>query len=174
MKKENKELAKAKKAKQRAKDNRKKKIAKILGIWVPAVLIVAVIALIVFAIVTSGETNKTANGDVASETQTESEEKEMILDRITGTVVNSGDKINLDYVGTVDGVEFDGGSTQGMGTDLVLGSGSYIDGFEDAIIGHKVGEEFDINVTFPEKYSAELAGKDAVFHITINGIYKEK
>lgn len=174
MKKENKELAKAKKAKQRAKATRKKNLAKVLGTWVPAVLIVAVIALIVFAIVTSGETNKTANDDATSEIQTESEQKEMILDRIAGTVVNSGDKINLDYVGTVDGVEFDGGSTQGMGTDLVLGSGSYIDGFEDAIIGHEVGEEFDINVTFPEKYSAELAGKDAVFHITINGIYKEK
>ena len=79
----------------------------------------------------------------------------------------------MDYVGSVDGIEFEGGSTQGQGTDLTLGSGTYIDGFEEAVEGHKVGESFDIHVTFPENYgNSDLAGKDAVFNITINGVYK--
>lgn len=95
-----------------------------------------------------------------------------VLDTETDKAVESGDKINLDYVGSVDGVEFEGGSTDGAGTDLEIGSGTYIPGFEDQIIGHKVAENFDINVTFPDDYTnAELAGKDAVFNITVNGIY---
>lgn len=88
--------------------------------------------------------------------------------------IANGDTINLDYVGTVDGVEFEGGSTNGSGSSLEIGSGSFIPGFEDQIIGHKVGENFDIDVTFPEDYSSEeLSGKDAVFNITINGVYEQ-
>ncbi|MCR5847129.1 MAG: FKBP-type peptidyl-prolyl cis-trans isomerase [Lachnospiraceae bacterium] len=94
-------------------------------------------------------------------------------DTDTSRVIKEGDTINLDYVGSVDGVEFEGGSTQGMGTLLTIGSGQYIDGFEDSIIGHKVGENFDINVTFPEGYSEELGGKDAVFNITVNSVQTE-
>ena len=93
------------------------------------------------------------------------------LNKDTSLVAKDGDTVNIDYVGKVDDVPFDGGSTKGAGTDLKLGSGSYIPGFEDQVIGHQVGETFDINVTFPEEYgSADLAGKDAVFTITINGI----
>ena len=84
--------------------------------------------------------------------------------------IKDGDTINLDYVGKVDGVPFAGGSTEGQGTLLKIGSGNYIPGFEEAIIGHNVGETFDINVTFPEEYHEELAGKDAVFTITINSV----
>ena len=85
--------------------------------------------------------------------------------------IKDGDVINLDYVGSVDGVEFQGGSTGGNGTTLTIGSGQYIDGFESAIIGHNVGENFDINVTFPEDYgNADLAGKPAVFNITVNSV----
>ena len=83
-------------------------------------------------------------------------------------VIKDGDSINLDYVGKVDGVPFNGGSTNGAGTELTIGSGRYIPGFEDQVKGHKVGETFDINVTFPEGYSEELGGKDAVFTITVN------
>ena len=108
---------------------------------------------------------------VASSTPSSSSEKK--LDTTKGAVVQAGDTINLDYVGSVDGIEFEGGSTQGQGTDLTLGSGTYIDGFEEAVEGHKVGESFDIHVTFPENYgNSDLAGKDAVFNITINGVYK--
>ncbi|MBR5916516.1 MAG: FKBP-type peptidyl-prolyl cis-trans isomerase [Lachnospiraceae bacterium] len=85
--------------------------------------------------------------------------------------IKDGDVINLDYVGSIDGVPFDGGSTGGAGTTLTIGSGQYIDGFESAIIGHNVGENFDINVTFPEDYgSTDLAGKPAVFNITVNSV----
>ena len=85
--------------------------------------------------------------------------------------IKDGDIIGLDYVGSIDGVEFQGGSTNGNGTTLAIGSHSYIDGFEDAIIGHNVGENFDIFVTFPEDYgNADLAGKDAKFNITINSV----
>ena len=87
-------------------------------------------------------------------------------------LVRKGDQINIDYVGSIDGVEFNGGSTQGMGTTIVVGEAGYIDDFEDQLIGHKVKEPFDIEVTFPADYGDdELKGKDAVFHITINGIY---
>ena len=88
--------------------------------------------------------------------------------------IKEGDTINLDYVGSIDGVEFQGGSTGGAGTTLTIGSGQYIDGFEDAIIGHNVGENFDINVTFPEDYgNTDLAGKPAVFNITVNSVQAE-
>lgn len=85
-----------------------------------------------------------------------------------GTVQN-GDNVNIDFVGSIDGVEFEGGNSGGAGYDLVLGSGRMIPGFEEGIVGHKVGETFDIDVTFPEDYeNTELAGQDAVFAITIN------
>ncbi len=91
----------------------------------------------------------------------------------------SGDTVNIDYVGTVGGVAFQGGNTNGQGYDLVLGSGSFIAGFEDQVIGHKVGETFDVTVTFPEGYSdttdyqgntLTLAGREAVFTVKINSI----
>ena len=88
--------------------------------------------------------------------------------------VAMGDEINIDYVGSIDGVEFEGGSTQGAGTDITVGSAGYIDDFEEQLVGHKAGESFDINVTFPEDYAnADVAGKDAVFAITVNGIYEK-
>lgn len=87
-----------------------------------------------------------------------------------GTCV-SGDTVNIDYVGTVDGNEFEGGSSEGY--DLELGSGTFIDGFEEQVEGMAVGETKDINVTFPEEYSSdEVAGKDAVFSVTLNYINK--
>lgn len=100
-------------------------------------------------------------------------ESHKVLNRETEEPVKDEDKVNIDYVGSIDGVEFEGGSTDGNGADLVIGSDSYIPGFEEQIIGHKVGDVFDINVTFPEEYASEdLAGKDAVFNITLNGIYE--
>ena len=95
-------------------------------------------------------------------------------DTDTSIKIKEGDVINLDYVGSIDDVPFDGGSTNGGGTLLTIGSHQYIDGFEDAIIGHNVGENFDIFVTFPENYgSADLAGKDAKFNITVNSVQRE-
>ena len=87
--------------------------------------------------------------------------------------VKDGDKVNIDYVGKIDDVAFDGGSTDGQGTDLVIGSGSYIDNFEEQLIGAHPGDEVKVTVTFPDDYNAEdLAGKEAVFDVTVNGIYE--
>jgi trigger factor len=83
-----------------------------------------------------------------------------------------GDTLNIDYVGTIDGVAFDGGDTEGNGTDLTLGSGSYVDDFEDQLIGSHPGDTVEVEVTFPEDYSSEeLQGKDAVFEVVVNSIY---
>lgn len=84
-------------------------------------------------------------------------------------VVEEGDCVNIDYEGKKDGVAFDGGTAQGH--VLEIGSNSFIDGFEDGLIGAKVGETRDLNLTFPENYqSAELAGADVVFTVTVNKI----
>lgn len=86
------------------------------------------------------------------------------------TTVESGDIVNIDYVGKVDGEEFTGGSAQGA--HLTIGSGTFIDGFEDGLIGKNVGETVDLNLTFPDNYTNDttLAGKDVVFTVTINSI----
>lgn len=97
-------------------------------------------------------------------------ESNKVLSSDESLAVADGDEVNIDYTGSIDGVAFDGGTAEGA--DLVIGSGSFIDGFEEQLIGATVGSNFDINVTFPEDYStAELAGQDAVFNITLNGIY---
>ena len=100
--------------------------------------------------------------------------------QITDRAAADGDTVNIDYVGTVDGVAFTGGTYSGY--SLTLGSGSFIDDFEDQIVGHKPGETFDVNVTFPDGYSdstdAEgnavvLSNKKAVFSVTLNYISEE-
>lgn len=88
---------------------------------------------------------------------------------ITDRAAENGDTVNIDYEGSVDGVPFDGGKAEGH--DLKLGSGAFIPGFEDQIVGKNIGDEFDVNVTFPEEYHAkELAGKAAVFKVKLNSI----
>ena len=82
--------------------------------------------------------------------------------------VKKNDTAVIDFEGFVDGVAFDGGKAEKY--ELVIGSGSFIPGFEDQIIGHKIGEEFDVNVTFPAEYQEELASKDAVFKIKLHEI----
>lgn len=87
----------------------------------------------------------------------------------TESAAENGDTVNIDFTGTIDGEEYDGMSTEGEGYDLVLGSGSLIDDFEDQIVGHYPGETFDVEVTFPDDYGNEdLNGKDAVFETTLN------
>ena len=104
------------------------------------------------------------------------------FEQITDRAVADGDTVNIDYVGSVDGVEFTGGNTGGQGTDVTIGVTNYIDDFLEQLIGHKPGETFDVNVTFPDGYSdgqdAEgntvvLANKDALFVVTINYIQGE-
>lgn len=89
------------------------------------------------------------------------------------TTVEEGDVVNIDYEGLKDGVAFDGGTAQGA--NLEIGSDSFIDGFEDGLIGKKVGEKVALNLTFPEQYqNEELAGQAVVFNVTINKIVEEK
>ena len=88
---------------------------------------------------------------------------------VTDRAVENGDIVNLDYAGSVDGVAFEGGTAQGQ--SLTIGSGMFIPGVEEQMVGMNIGEERDLSVKFPEQYHADnLAGKDAVFHVKVNGI----
>lgn len=110
---------------------------------------------------TEEEVNNTINATLTSHIKLSTDADLEIAD---------GDTVNIDYIGTVDGVEFEGGNSGGTGYDLTIGSGSFIDNFEEQLIGHKPGEEVTVNVTFPEGYSDELGGKEASFAVTVNGI----
>lgn len=106
------------------------------------------------------------NIQTALEAQAETKE-------ITDREVKDGDIVNIDFVGKIDGKAFDGGSAEGY--DLTIGSNSFIDGFEDSIIGHKKGDKFDWNGKFPDDYSnKEYAGKDVVFSIVLNSLSERK
>ena len=83
-----------------------------------------------------------------------------------------GDTVVMDFVGLVDGKPFEGGSAENY--ELVLGSKSFIPGFEDQLVGHKAGEHVDVNVTFPEQYTEELKGKPAVFQCDIHEVKEKK
>ena len=102
-------------------------------------------------------------------------EIDKLLDRnatkaeITDRACQNGDIVTIDFVGTVDGVKFDGGEAEGY--DLTLGSGAFIPGFEEQVVGMNIGDKKDVNVTFPEEYQAvELKGKAAVFAVTLHKI----
>ena len=99
----------------------------------------------------------------------------------TESTIQNGDSVNIDYVGSVDGIEFAGGNTNGQGATVTAGSTQYVDDFLTQIIGHKPGETFDVVVTFPDGYDdstdangdpIKLAGQEAVFSVTINYIAK--
>ena len=99
-------------------------------------------------------------------------DKKATREEVTDRAAENGDIVTIDFVGTVDGVKFDGGEAEGY--DLVLGSGSFIPGFEDQVVGMNLGEKKDVNVTFPEDYqAAELKGKAAVFAVTLHKIQKK-
>lgn len=114
--------------------------------------------------------------DIAEVTDLEIENELKILQErnsreidVTDAPAADGNTVVIDYEGSIDGVPFEGGKAEDY--HLKLGSGSFIPGFEDQIVGHSIGETFDINVSFPEEYhAAELAGKPAVFRVTIKAI----
>ncbi|MGN0362304.1 MAG: FKBP-type peptidyl-prolyl cis-trans isomerase [Bilifractor sp.] len=184
MKKENRKMAQERRAKERAAEARKQKVKKV----VPIVIVVAVIAVVTIGVLatsglfgkkdSTGSSVASSSGAVLSESTgstsaASTSSSATTLDKTAGTVVKAGDTVNIDYTGYLNGEAFDGGSTNGAGTDLELGSGTYIDGFEDQVEGHKVGETFDIEVTFPENYGvSDLNGKKVTFTVTINGVYK--
>ena len=181
MKKENKKMAQERRATERRKKEIQRKISKTIVILIP---LIAVIALFIAIAITSADSasDTDANTDTSTDSSTDTD---TTADNSTDTnsagystdtslTVEDGDTVNIDYVGSVDGVEFEGGSTQGQGTDLVIGSGSYIDDFEEQLIGAHPGDEVDVYATFPDPYNnnPDLSGKEALFEVTINGIYE--
>ena len=117
------------------------------------------------------EAKNVNEADVAAEVKRMQDRNGRLLTR-EGAAEN-GDTVDIDFEGFVDGKAFEGGKAEHY--SLVLGSGSFIPGFEDQVVGHSAGEEFDVNVKFPEEYgAAELAGKDATFKIKLHEVkYKE-
>jgi trigger factor len=110
--------------------------------------------------------------DVENELKREQKKNSRRVD-ITDRAVMDGDTVDLDYAGKVDGVAFEGGTAEGH--KLTIGSGAFIPGFEEQLVGMEIGQTADINVTFPAEYHApELAGKEAVFTCKINGITAEE
>ena len=191
MKKENRQMAQERRAQERKRKEQKEKTKKFLMIGLPVLVVVLFIAVIIVDAVqnsnTTGETASAAKSSVSNETTSKVESS--VTDENSNAVslieaeetpyqtdpsltVENGDTVNIDYVGSIDGVEFSGGNTQGMGTDLVIGSGLYIDDFEEQLIGAHPGDHVTVTVTFPEDYGKEdLNGKEAVFEVTVNGIY---
>lgn len=168
MKKENKRMAQERRKAEREKQERKAKFEKFMPITILIAVLLVVIVAAVVIIRNSGSSTENTEGFTVTD------DNAVTLNTDPETVAENGDTVNIDYVGSIDGVEFDGGNTHGTGADLTLGTGTYIDNFEDQIVGHKVGDTFDVTVTFPDDYgAADLAGKEAVFVTTLNGVYKE-
>ena len=110
--------------------------------------------------------------DVAKKLAEVREQNARIID-VDDRPVKTGDTVTIDYAGSIDGVPFEGGTDQEH--KLTIGSGQFIPGFEDQIIGKNIGDEFDVRVTFPEKYHAEeLAGKEAVFAVKLHAITEKE
>ena len=191
MKKENRQMAQERRAQERKRKEQKEKTKKFLMIGLPILVVVLFIAVIILDAVqnsnSTGETASAAASSVSNETTSKVESsvtdensnagslieaEETAYQTDPSLTVENGDTVNIDYVGSIDGVEFSGGNTQGMGTDLVIGSGLYIDDFEEQLIGAHPGDHVTVTVTFPEDYGKEdLNGKEAVFEVTVNGIY---
>lgn len=183
MKKENKKMARERRARERRKKEIQKKISKAIVILIP---LIAVIALFIAIAVTSADsasetdagtdtaTDSSTDTDTTADNGTDTDNDSAGYSTDASLTIEVGDTVNIDYVGSVDGVEFEGGSTQGQGTDLVIGSGSYIDDFEEQLIGAHPGDEVDVYATFPDPYNnnPDLSGKEALFEVTINGIYE--
>ena len=154
MKKENKKLAQERRAAEKRRNAIRNIVSNICKIGIPVVLLLVFIGVM-----------------IANPFPEKSTEKK--LQTKSSLEVKDGDTVNIDYVGRIDGVAFEGGDTKGQGAQLTIGSGTYIDDFEEQLIGSHPGDEVKVTVTFPENYgNEELNGKEAVFDVVVNGIYK--
>lgn len=173
MNKENRKAAKERRAKEREHEA---KVAHYKKIWSwagPALIIVVIVGLIIASVLDSKRLSAKSASEDTSTASSASTSASASLQTDTSLTIEDGDTVNIDYVGSIDGVEFQGGNTNGSGADLVIGSHTYIDDFEEQLIGHHPGDSVDVTVTFPEDYGKdELNGKEALFKVTINGIYK--
>lgn len=116
----------------------------------------------------SKDVEEVTDVDITAEIDRRRERNARTVD-VEGRAVENGDIVNIDFEGFLDGVPFDGG--KGENFSLTIGSGQFIPGFEEQIIGHNIGDEFDVNVTFPENYHAEeLKGKPTTFKVKLHSI----
>ena len=186
MKKENRKAAQQRRAEERRKLAKKKK-KKILTWVISAAVVILLLLLVIFgdqllskdssgssaSSSVSESSDTTSDSSVSDSSATDTSSGSTAYSTDTSLTIEDGDTVNIDYVGSIDGVEFEGGSTNGAGTDLTIGSGLYIDDFEEQLIGAHPGDSVEVNVTFPDDYQQEdLQGKDALFQVTINGIYE--
>lgn len=181
MKKENKKMAQQRRAEERKKEAQKAMCKKVITICVP-ILILALLFYIGIGGFSKNSTDDTTATAESETTTTDSNTSDNSEETTTETpsyltdedlTVKDGDTVNIDYIGYVAGEEFSGGNTNGAGTDLVIGSNSYIDDFEEQLIGAHPGDQVEVRVTFPEDYHEEsLAGQEALFLTTVNGIYE--
>lgn len=173
MNKENRKTAKERRAKEREHEA---KVAHYKKIWSwagPALIVVVIVGLIIASVLDSKRLSAKSASEDTSTASSASTSASASLQTNTSLTIEDDDTVNIDYVGSIDGVEFEGGNTKGNGADLVIGSHTYIDDFEEQLIGHHPGDSVDVTVTFPEDYGKdELNGKEALFKVTINGIYK--
>lgn len=177
MNKENKRMAQERRAEERKRQRRKN--------WIKNIVIVLVIVgffggMIGFGIWDSKQMkqNETTTQDTATESDEGDNTQSDTLDTDTSRAVKEGDTVAIYYEGSVDGIAFEGGTGE---YDLLIGSHSFIDDFEEQLIGHCIGETVEVHVTFPENYNAtyqdaegeekSLANAEAVFSVQINGIY---
>ena len=172
MNKENRKTAKERRAKEREHEAKVAHYKKIWS-WAGPALIVVASVLDSKRLSAKSASEDTSTASSAASASSASTSASASLQTDTSLTIEDGDTVNIDYVGSIDGVEFEGGNTKGNGADLVIGSHTYIDDFEEQLIGHHPGDSVDVTVTFPEDYGKdELNGKEALFKVTINGIYK--
>lgn len=181
MKKENKKMAQQHRAAERKKEAQKNLCKKVITICVPVLILLLLFYIGIggFSKNSAEETTTAAGSDTTTvDSTTSSDSEEATTEAATyltdaDLTVKDGDTVNIDYIGYVNGEEFSGGNTNGAGTDLVIGSNSYIDDFEEQLIGAHPGDQVEVRVTFPDSYHEEsLAGKEALFLTTVNGIYE--
>ena len=138
MKKENRKMAQERRAAERQKQESRRKLKKALLIGILSLAVLILLIVIIANSVTSS----------TSSTEAETELGELLTD--TTLTAEDGDTVNIDFVGTIDGEEFDGGSAEGA--NVTIGSGSYVEGFEEQLIGAHPGDELTLDATFPEDY----------------------
>lgn len=174
-------MAQQRRAEQRKKEAQKNMLKKIGMVCIPVLALIGlfVIGTMDFDKDSSAETTTAASTTNSAETTTTSDSAESTTEAASTYLtdeeltVKDGDTVNIDYIGYIGGEEFEGGNTKEQGTDLVIGSGDYIDDFEEQLIGAHPGDVVEVRVTFPEDYYNETyAGQDALFITTVNGIYE--
>ena len=152
MNKENRKAAKERRAKEREHEAKVAHYKKIWS-WVgPALIVVVIVGLVIASVLDSkrlsskSSSEDTSTASSAASASSASTSASASLQTDTSLTIEDGDTVNIDYVGSIDGVEFQGGNTNGSGADLVIGSHTYIDDFEEQLIGHHPGDSVDVTV----------------------------